>query len=218
MSKFAIIRSQFASDNFHDNLSFCSSPWTGSSVIPKYPYVFYPSFNCCYDPYFVSRTKGKSLSWSQAVKQYANRMEMNGTLFASRSNYRRSSAHSTTRWTPSKQYLRDRKFRRRMGNDVRRCALAGSLATSCFRNGTKQLPRPFHTSCIVQLKVHFALSCQMPSRSNRVPFLSGSCYGGWLARCGSQTFDIKSRKRSRVECKRPTAGSEIFLIEVRHTG
>lgn len=121
--------------------------------------------------------------------------------------------------SPSKQYLRDRKFRRRMGNDVRRCALAESLATPCFRKqGTKQLPRPFHTSCSVQLKVHFALSCQMPSRSNRVPVLSGSCSrhrGDRLARYGSQTFDVKPRKRSRVECKRPTAESEIFLIELR---
>lgn len=148
-------------------------------------------------------------------------MEMSGALFASRSNCRRSTGvFCNVRWTLSANSIYvTANFVVEWGNDVRRCALVGSLAIPCFRNGTKQSSRPFYTSYIVQLKLHFAFSCQMSSRSIRVPFyparVTASRPAGSMPCCGSQTFDVKPRKRPRVECKRPTAESEIFLIEVR---
>lgn len=112
--------------------------------------------------------------------------------------------------SPDKQYLRDRKFHRRMGNDVRRCALVRSLATPCFRNGMKQSLRPFHMSCIVQLKVHFALSCQTPSRSNRVPFYPARVTASRLASASSLvvarkllTLNPESTRASNANVPRP---------------
>ena len=114
--------------------------------------------------------------------------------------------HSTTMNSPDKQYLCDRKFHRRMGNDVRRCALVRSLVTPCFRNSMKQSLRPFYMSCIVQLKVHFALSCQTPSRSNRVLFYPARVMASWLASTSSLvvarkllTLNLESARASNAK-------------------
>jgi len=129
-------------DNF-DKTSFRWLTWNGSSGTPV---VFYSLFNC-HDP---------APSHGRKANRKVHRKLLNNTSIGWkwaarywRSNYRRSSAPlcnaiNSLSLSLGKQYLRDRKFRRRMGNDVRRCALVGSLTTPCFRNGTKQSPRPFH--------------------------------------------------------------------------